>query len=45
LGNGANWIKEGAGGATKEAHQTQFFQWMALNGIFLLASAPYNLYF
>ena len=24
LGNGANWIKEGAGGATEEAHETRF---------------------
>jgi hypothetical protein len=41
LGNGANWIKEGAGSATVEAHQTRFFfQWMALDGVFLFASAP-----
>ena len=43
----ANWIKEGAGGTTEEAHQERIFflQWMALDGVFLLASAPYNLYF
>ena len=43
----ANWIKEGAGGTTEEAHQERYFflQWMALDGVFLLASAPYNLYF
>ena len=34
----ANWIKEGAGGTTKEAHQEQFFflKWMALDGVFYL---------
>ena len=33
----ANWIKEGAGGTTEEAHQTRFFfQWMALDGVFYL---------
>ena len=43
----ANWMKEGAGGTTEEVHQERFFflQWMALDGVFLLASAPYNLYF
>ena len=34
----ANWIKEGAGGMTEEAHQERFFflQWMALDGVFYL---------
>ena len=43
----ANWIKEGADSTTEEAHQERFFilQWMALDSVFLLASAPYNLYF
>ena len=43
----ANWIKEGAGGTTEEAHQERnfFLHWMALDGGFLLASAQYNLDF
>ena len=34
----ANWIIEGAGGTTKEAHQERFFllQWMALDSVFYL---------
>ena len=42
----ANWIIEGAGGTTEEAHQERYIlQWMALDGVFLLASAPYKFYF
>ena len=34
----ANWIIEGAGGTTEEAHQERFFllRWMALDGVFYL---------
>ena len=47
LDSRANWIKEGAGDATEEAHQEQkkfLSGWLSMV-YFLLALAPYNLYF